>query len=101
LKLDHQLNQLVLAQALQISSFHEDMDSEIGLPGKGARKSGASPPIGAPKMAVGNCSRMVALPLTADTTGAILGDCSTARMRQKRRFGCDDFADNLVAHGEG
>ena len=35
LKLDHQLNQLVLAQALQISPFHEDMDSEIGLPGKG------------------------------------------------------------------
>jgi hypothetical protein len=34
LKLDHQLNQLVLAQALQISAIHEDMDSEIGLPGK-------------------------------------------------------------------
>ena len=43
LKLDHRLNQLVLAQALQISPFHEDMDLEIGLPGKGARKSGASP----------------------------------------------------------
>jgi hypothetical protein len=55
LKLDHQLNQLVLAQPLQISPFHEDTDSEIGLPGKGARKSGASPPIRAPKMAVGNC----------------------------------------------
>src|ERR1039458_6199113 len=42
LKLDHQLNQLVLAQALQISAIHAHMDSEIGLPGKGARKSGAS-----------------------------------------------------------
>jgi hypothetical protein len=42
LKLDHQLNQLVLAQALQISAIHVHMDSEIGLPGKGARKSGAS-----------------------------------------------------------
>src|SRR5271169_6069735 len=56
LKLDHQLNQLVLAQALQISAIHAHMDSEIGLPGKGARKSGASPPISAPKMAVGNCA---------------------------------------------
>jgi hypothetical protein len=62
LKLDHQFNQLVLAQALQISPFHEDMDSEIGLPGKGARKSGASPPIGAPKMAVGNCASATGLP---------------------------------------
>jgi hypothetical protein len=35
------------------------MDSEIGLPGKGARKSGASPPIGAPKMAVGNCPSLM------------------------------------------
>jgi hypothetical protein len=42
LKLDHQLNQLVLAQALQISAIHAHMDSEIGLPGKGARTSGAS-----------------------------------------------------------
>src|ERR1022692_2798080 len=42
LKLDHQLNQLVLAQALQFSAIHAHMDSEIGLPGKGARKSGAS-----------------------------------------------------------
>jgi hypothetical protein len=31
----HQLNQLVLAQALQISAIHAHMDSEIGLPGKG------------------------------------------------------------------
>ena len=38
LKLDHQLNQLVLAQALQIGAIHAHMDSEIGLPGKGARK---------------------------------------------------------------
>src|ERR1022692_4135018 len=42
LKLDHQLNQLVLAHAPQISAIHAHMDSEIGLPGKGARKSGAS-----------------------------------------------------------
>jgi hypothetical protein len=55
LKLDHQLNQLVLAQALQISAIHAHMDSEIGLPGKGARKSGASAPISTPKMVVGNC----------------------------------------------
>jgi hypothetical protein len=38
LKLDHQLNQLVLAQALQISPFHEHMDSEIALRGKGVGK---------------------------------------------------------------
>jgi hypothetical protein len=31
-------------------------------------------------------SRMVALPLTADTTEAILGDCSTARMRHESTF---------------
>src|SRR3974390_1105498 len=36
LKLDHQLNQLVLAQALQITAIHAHMDSEIALPGKGA-----------------------------------------------------------------
>ena len=38
LKLDHQLNQLVLAQALQISAIHAHMDSEIALPGKGVGK---------------------------------------------------------------
>jgi hypothetical protein len=38
LKLDHKLNQLVLAQALQISQFHEPMDSEIALRGKGVGK---------------------------------------------------------------
>ena len=32
---DHQLNQFVLAQALQISAIHAHMDLEIGLPGKG------------------------------------------------------------------
>jgi hypothetical protein len=31
-------------------------------------------------------SRIVALPLEADTTGAILGDCSTARMRHEPTF---------------
>jgi hypothetical protein len=34
LKPDHQLNQLVLAQALQISAIHNIMDSEIGVRGK-------------------------------------------------------------------
>jgi hypothetical protein len=43
LKLDHQLNQLVLAQALQISPFHEHMDSEIALRGKGVGKYKAQP----------------------------------------------------------
>jgi hypothetical protein len=43
LKLDHQLNQLVLAQALQISPFHEHMDSEIALRGKGVGKYSSSP----------------------------------------------------------
>src|ERR1019366_77508 len=38
LKLDHQLNQLVLAQALQISPIHAHMDSEIALRGKGVGK---------------------------------------------------------------
>jgi len=52
LKLDHQLNQLVLAQALQISAIHEDMDSEIGLPGKADAEISSIAPIGAPKMAV-------------------------------------------------
>src|SRR5664279_3098901 len=46
LKLDHQFNQLVLAQALQISPIHAHMDSEIALRGKGVGKytSPASPP---------------------------------------------------------
>ena len=38
MKLDHQLNQLVLAQALQISPIHAHMDSEIALRGKGVGK---------------------------------------------------------------
>src|SRR5208283_4806548 len=54
LKLDHQLNQLVLAQALQISAIHAHMDSEIALPGKGGAEIRSLVPIGAPKMAVGN-----------------------------------------------
>jgi hypothetical protein len=59
LKLHHQLDQLVLAQPLQISAFHEDTDSEIALRGNAVRKSAASPPIGAPTMPVGNCGRLV------------------------------------------
>jgi hypothetical protein len=35
LKPQHQLNQLVLAQALQISPFHGLMDSEIAVRGNG------------------------------------------------------------------
>jgi hypothetical protein len=34
----HQLNQLVLAQALQISAVHWNMDSEIAVRGKGHAK---------------------------------------------------------------
>jgi hypothetical protein len=49
LKLDHQLNQLVLAQALQISPIHAHMDSEIGLPGKSGAKIMSPALIGAPK----------------------------------------------------
>ncbi len=41
LKLDQQLNQLVLAQALQISPIHAHMDSEIALRGKGVGKYGS------------------------------------------------------------
>ena len=40
------------------------MDSEIGLPGKGARKSGASAQSARQKMAVGNCPH-----LPTDTRG--------------------------------
>ena len=54
LKLDHQLNQLVLAQALQISAIHARIDSEIALPGKGSPEISGIALIGAPKMAVGN-----------------------------------------------
>ena len=54
LKLDHQLNQLVLAQALQISAIHARMDSEIALPGKGSPEISGIALIRAPKMAVGN-----------------------------------------------
>ena len=55
LKLDHQLNQLVLAQAPQISAIHAHMDSEIGLPGEGARKNQPHrPDPRVQKMAVGN-----------------------------------------------
>ena len=38
LQLQHKINQLVLAQALQISPFHARMDSEIALRGKGVGK---------------------------------------------------------------
>src|ERR1039458_174836 len=38
LQLQHQINQFVLAQALQISPFHARMDSEIALRGKGVGK---------------------------------------------------------------
>src|SRR5208337_3854174 len=53
LKLDHQLNQLVLAQPLQISAIHAHMDSEFALPGKGAPEIRSLAPIGTPKMGVG------------------------------------------------
>src|SRR5664279_2350437 len=55
LKLQHQINQLVLAQMLQISPIHRRMDSEIATRGKGG---GASVSIliliAAPKKGVGN-----------------------------------------------
>ena len=54
LKLDHQLNQFILAQALQISAIHAHMDSEIGLPGKGGAEISGIALIRAPNMAVGN-----------------------------------------------
>jgi len=53
LKLDHQLNQLVLAQALQISAIHAHMDSEIGLPWQGGAEIRSLVPIGAPKIGGG------------------------------------------------
>ena len=46
---DHQLNQFVLAQALQISAIHAHMDSEIELPGKGHAEITRLTPICAPK----------------------------------------------------
>ena len=55
LKLDHQLNQLVLAQALQISAIHAHMDSEIVTPWQGARGNQRHRPHPCTeKMAVGN-----------------------------------------------
>ena len=57
LKLHYQLNQLVLAQALQISAIHARMDSEIVLPGKGSPEITGIALIRAPKMAVGNYER--------------------------------------------
>jgi hypothetical protein len=54
LKLDHQFNQLVLAQPLQISAIHANMDSEIGVPGKSDPEFRGLAPIPAPKMGVGN-----------------------------------------------
>src|ERR1019366_10547448 len=42
LQLQNQINQLVLAQALQISPFHARMDSEIALHGKGGGKYAAA-----------------------------------------------------------
>jgi hypothetical protein len=56
LKLDHQINQLVLAQKLQISAIHAHMDSEIAAPGKGNAEIRSRAPIRALKMGVGNYS---------------------------------------------
>ena len=53
LQLDHQLNQLVLAQPLQISAIHALMDSEIGLPGKGRAEISSLAPDRHPKNAGG------------------------------------------------
>ena len=91
LKLHHQLNQLVLAQPLQISAIHAHMDSEIGVPGKATRISGAAPPIAAPKMGVGNyadtappqnsqCARLV----IAEFVG-IVGEPTIVRLMPRLR----------------
>ena len=52
-ELDHQLNQLVLAQPLQISAIHALMNSEIGLPGKGRAEISSLAPDRHPKNAGG------------------------------------------------
>jgi hypothetical protein len=61
LKPHHQLNQLVLAQTLQISAVHWAMDSEIAVRGKGVaratRNSAAAPLFNPLKMGVGKYSR--------------------------------------------
>jgi hypothetical protein len=62
LKLDHQLNQLVLAQPLQISAIHAHMDSEIAAPGKGNAEINGLAPIRPPKMGVGNYNTRPAPP---------------------------------------
>src|SRR5208337_4943160 len=54
LKLEHQFNQLLFAQFLQITAIHAPMDSEIGRPGKGRTEIRRLAPIRAPKLAVGN-----------------------------------------------
>ena len=53
LQLDHQLNQLVLAQPLQISAIHALMNLEIGLPGKGRAEISSLAPDRHPKNAGG------------------------------------------------
>src|ERR1017187_2984610 len=54
LKLQHQINQLVLAQMLQISPIHRRMDSEIATRGKGGASVSILILIAAPKKGVGN-----------------------------------------------
>jgi hypothetical protein len=59
LKLDHQINQLVLAQPLQISAIHAHIDSEIGVPAKGDAETKGLAPARNTKMAVGNYKKCI------------------------------------------
>jgi hypothetical protein len=54
LQLHHQLNQLVLAQTLQISAVHWAMDSEIAVRGKGLAEISSRPADRRSRMGVGN-----------------------------------------------
>jgi hypothetical protein len=54
LKLHHQFDQLVLAQALQISAIHTSWIQRLESVARGTRKSAAAPQISAPEMGVGN-----------------------------------------------
>ena len=56
---EHQLDQLLLAEPLQITPIHAAMDLEIALPGKGSPEISGIALIRAPKMGVGNYSKSI------------------------------------------
>src|SRR5208337_4173114 len=83
----HQLNQLVLAQPLQISAIHAHMDSEFALPGKGAPEIRSLAPIGTPKMGVGKYSAAMTITLSRSrrSEASTRRDLLPALQRARRR----------------